>query len=152
MKLIAVHIFNLQVIYCKSNLPELFHTDIGWSNVCFGQQISAATETSTDELDDKSYCKWHSSIVLQRFLYAVSSHDFTVYNISHFQVLIIAHRLEMILMADRIVLLEGSEVREMTRSAFLSRDGHFSQPDALSTELGEIWFYEGKVVCMSCLW
>jgi putative ABC transport system ATP-binding protein len=61
-----------------------------------------------------------------------------VYNISHFQVLIIAHRLEMILMADRIVLLEGSEVREMTRSAFLSRDGHFSQPDALSPELGEI--------------
>ncbi|KAM0861271.1 hypothetical protein ACQ4PT_046008 [Festuca glaucescens] len=54
-------------------------------------------------------------------------------------VLIIAHRLEMILMADRIVLLEGSEVREMTRSAFLSRDGHFSsQPDALSPELGEI--------------
>ncbi|KAK1682984.1 hypothetical protein QYE76_043832 [Lolium multiflorum] len=53
-------------------------------------------------------------------------------------VLIIAHRLEMILMADRIVLLEGSEVREMTRSAFLSRDGHFSQPDAMSPELGEI--------------
>jgi hypothetical protein len=39
-------------------------------------------------------------------------------------------------------------VREMTRSAFLSRDGHFSQPDALSPELGEIWFYEGKVVCL----
>ncbi|KAI5015350.1 hypothetical protein ZWY2020_056740 [Hordeum vulgare] len=53
-------------------------------------------------------------------------------------VVIIAHRLEMILMADRIVLLEGGEVQTITRSAFLSRDGRFgSPPDVLSRELGE---------------
>jgi putative ABC transport system ATP-binding protein len=63
----------------------------------------------------------------------------SLYNIFHFQVLIIAHRLEMILMADRIVLLEGGEVREMTRSAFLSRDSHLgSRPDVLSPELREV--------------
>ncbi|KAF7016430.1 hypothetical protein CFC21_030043 [Triticum aestivum] len=53
-------------------------------------------------------------------------------------VVIIAHRLEMILMADRIVLLEGGKLREITRSAFLSLDGRFgSPPDLLSRELGE---------------
>ncbi|VAH32213.1 unnamed protein product [Triticum turgidum subsp. durum] len=53
-------------------------------------------------------------------------------------VVIIAHRLEMILMADRIVLLEGGKLREITRSAFLSLDGRFgSPPDVLSRELGE---------------
>uniref|UniRef100_A0A453BXX4 ABC transporter domain-containing protein n=1 Tax=Aegilops tauschii subsp. strangulata TaxID=200361 RepID=A0A453BXX4_AEGTS len=53
-------------------------------------------------------------------------------------VVIIAHRLEMILMADRIVLLEGGKLREVTRSAFLSLDGRFgSPPDVLSRELGE---------------
>uniref|UniRef100_A0A453BXY5 ABC transporter domain-containing protein n=1 Tax=Aegilops tauschii subsp. strangulata TaxID=200361 RepID=A0A453BXY5_AEGTS len=51
-------------------------------------------------------------------------------------VVIIAHRLEMILMADRIVLLEGGKLREVTRSAFLSLDGRFgSPPDVLSREL-----------------
>ncbi|KAM3367334.1 hypothetical protein ACQJBY_016128 [Aegilops geniculata] len=53
-------------------------------------------------------------------------------------VVIIAHRLEMILMADRIVLLDGGKFREITRSAFLSLDGRFgSPPDVLSRELGE---------------
>ncbi|KAG8064394.1 hypothetical protein GUJ93_ZPchr0004g39814 [Zizania palustris] len=42
-------------------------------------------------------------------------------------ILVIAHRLEMILMADRIVLLEGGQLREITKSAFLSRDSHQSK-------------------------
>jgi putative ABC transport system ATP-binding protein len=40
------------------------------------------------------------------------------------QVLIIAHRQEMVLMADRIVSLEGGKLREITKSAFLSQNGH----------------------------
>ncbi|XP_025825496.1 ABC transporter B family member 29, chloroplastic isoform X2 [Panicum hallii] len=39
-------------------------------------------------------------------------------------VLIIAHRQEMVLMADRIVSLEGGKLREITKSAFLSQNGH----------------------------
>lgn len=74
------------------------------------------------------------SIVLHRFLCLPV---FMIFS-PHFQVVIIAHRLEMILMADRIVLLEGGKLREITRSAFLSLDGRFgSPPDVLSRELGE---------------
>jgi len=39
-------------------------------------------------------------------------------------VLIIAHRQEMVLMADRIVSLEGGKLQEITKSAFLSQNGH----------------------------
>lgn len=53
-------------------------------------------------------------------------------------VLIIAHRPEMILMADRIVLLEGGKVLGITRSAFLSRDGHFGSPKATSPKMREL--------------
>uniref|UniRef100_A0A0D9W4P1 ABC transporter domain-containing protein n=1 Tax=Leersia perrieri TaxID=77586 RepID=A0A0D9W4P1_9ORYZ len=53
-------------------------------------------------------------------------------------VLIIAHRLEMILMADRIVLLEGGKLREITKSAFLSRDNQFSSLQGNSPKLGEV--------------
>lgn len=88
------------------------------------------------------------SIVLQRFLCLPVFMMFS----PHFQVVIIAHRLEMILMADRIVLLEGGKLREITRSAFLSLDGRFgSPPDVLSRELGEAWDYEGKVVCCAAM-
>ncbi|CAN6241849.1 unnamed protein product [Urochloa humidicola] len=41
-------------------------------------------------------------------------------------VLIIAHRQEMVLMADRIVSLEGGKLQEITKSAFLSQNGHSS--------------------------
>ncbi|WVZ85550.1 hypothetical protein U9M48_032465 [Paspalum notatum var. saurae] len=47
----------------------------------------------------------------------ISNHSVTV--------IIIAHRQEMVLMADRIVSLEGGELREITKSAFLSQDRHF---------------------------
>uniref|UniRef100_A0A0E0P8X3 ABC transporter domain-containing protein n=1 Tax=Oryza rufipogon TaxID=4529 RepID=A0A0E0P8X3_ORYRU len=53
-------------------------------------------------------------------------------------VLVIAHRLEMILMADRIVLLEGGKLREITKSSFLSRDSQFSSPQGSSPKLGEV--------------
>ncbi|XP_008669448.1 ABC transporter B family member 29, chloroplastic isoform X3 [Zea mays] len=43
-------------------------------------------------------------------------------------VIIIAHRQEMVLMADRIISLERGELREMSKQAFLSQDGHFSLP------------------------
>ncbi|CAD6263827.1 unnamed protein product [Miscanthus lutarioriparius] len=43
-------------------------------------------------------------------------------------VIIIAHRQEMVLMADRIISLERGELREMSKPAFLSQDGHFSSP------------------------
>ncbi|KAL6885903.1 hypothetical protein ACP4OV_010164 [Aristida adscensionis] len=43
-------------------------------------------------------------------------------------VLIIAHRQEMVLMADRIVSLEDGKLQEITKSAFLSQDGRFSLP------------------------
>ncbi|CAL5027622.1 unnamed protein product [Urochloa decumbens] len=39
-------------------------------------------------------------------------------------VLIIAHRQEMVLMADRIVSLEGGKLQEITKSAFLSQNRH----------------------------
>nr|CAB3486989.1 unnamed protein product [Digitaria exilis] len=47
-------------------------------------------------------------------------------------VLIIAHRQEMVLMADRIVSLEGGKLREITKSAFLSQNGHFGLPKITS--------------------
>ncbi|KAL6650648.1 hypothetical protein ACP70R_009573 [Stipagrostis hirtigluma subsp. patula] len=47
-------------------------------------------------------------------------------------VLIIAHRQEMVLMADRIVSLEGGKLREITKSAFLSQDGRFGLPELMS--------------------
>ncbi|XP_062183948.1 ABC transporter B family member 29, chloroplastic isoform X1 [Phragmites australis] len=47
-------------------------------------------------------------------------------------VLIIAHRQEMVLMADRIVSLEGGKLREITKSAFLSQGGCFRLPKITS--------------------
>ncbi|KAJ1270891.1 hypothetical protein BS78_06G085400 [Paspalum vaginatum] len=43
-------------------------------------------------------------------------------------VIIIAHRQEMVLMADRIVSLEGGDLREITKSSFLSQGRHFGSP------------------------
>ncbi|OEL38165.1 ABC transporter B family member 29, chloroplastic [Dichanthelium oligosanthes] len=47
-------------------------------------------------------------------------------------VLIIAHRQEMVLMADRIVSLEGGKLQEITKSAFLSQNRHFGLPKITS--------------------
>ncbi|RLM75427.1 hypothetical protein C2845_PM15G07630 [Panicum miliaceum] len=47
-------------------------------------------------------------------------------------VLIIAHRQEMVLMADRIVSLEGGKLLEITKSAFLSQNGHSGVPKITS--------------------
>lgn len=41
-------------------------------------------------------------------------------------------------MADRIVLLEGGKLREITKSSFLSRDSQFSSPQGSSPKLGEV--------------
>jgi len=50
------------------------------------------------------------------------------------QVLIIAHRQEMVLMADRIVSLEGGKLREITKLAFLSQTGHSGVPKITSPD------------------
>uniref|UniRef100_K3YCF6 ABC transporter domain-containing protein n=1 Tax=Setaria italica TaxID=4555 RepID=K3YCF6_SETIT len=41
--------------------------------------------------------------------------------------LIIAHQQEMVLMADRIVLLEGGKLQEITKLDFLSQNGHLQK-------------------------
>lgn len=42
-------------------------------------------------------------------------------------VLIIAHQQEMVLMADRIVSLEGGKLQEITKLDFLSQNGHLQK-------------------------
>lgn len=39
------------------------------------------------------------------------------------QVLVIAHRLETVLMADRVFLLDGGKLEEVEKSSLLSQDG-----------------------------
>uniref|UniRef100_A0A0E0KQB7 ABC transporter domain-containing protein n=1 Tax=Oryza punctata TaxID=4537 RepID=A0A0E0KQB7_ORYPU len=53
-------------------------------------------------------------------------------------VLVIAHRLEMILMADRILSLEGGKLQEIKKSSFLSRYSQFSSPQGTSPKLGKV--------------
>lgn len=43
-----------------------------------------------------------------------------------FQVLIIAHRLETILMADRVLLLDRGKLEEVSKPSLLAQDGQYA--------------------------
>ncbi|CAA7405353.1 unnamed protein product [Spirodela intermedia] len=112
------------------NLPDGYDTDLGQKgSVLSGgqrQRLAIARalyqessililDEATSALDSRS-----EGLVRQSLESLTANHT----------VLVIAHRVETVLMADRIFLLDGGQLEEVSRSAFLSRDGKPAPPMA----------------------
>ncbi|KAG0525691.1 hypothetical protein BDA96_06G078400 [Sorghum bicolor] len=111
-------------------LPEGYHSNVGQrgSSLSGGQKqrlsiARAIYQNSSILIMDEatSALDIRSELLLKEALSnLITKHSVTV--------IIIAHRQEMVLMADRIISLERGELREMSKSAFLSQDDRFSSP------------------------
>lgn len=111
-------------------LPEGYNSNVGQrgSSLSGGQKqrlsiARAIYQNSSILIMDEatSALDMRSELLLKEALSnLITKHSVTV--------IIIAHRQEMVLMADRIISLERGELQEMSKPAFLSQDGRFSSP------------------------